>query len=234
MKRLHRSIAATAVSLAALAAAAPSALAGGFAVREQSAQAQGLSFAGAASGSGGLGSIFWNPATITMTPGMQSQYSASIIVPEAKITPGLGTSPLLLPLGPSGDIGQDAIVFSGHSSLQINDWLWIGNSSSAPYGLVTKPNDRWSGQVYSRSSKIFTFDVNPIIGIKVNDWLSIAAGPEVEYFSTNLKRATGVAAHLAERDPERRERRHRLHGRRDDHALGRHGLRRRLPLDDRP
>jgi long-chain fatty acid transport protein len=193
MTLLHRSLAAATVSFAALVAFVPSALAGAFAVREQSAQAQGMSFAGAASGSGGLGSMFWNPATITMNPGWQTQYSASVIVPESKIDPVLGTSPLLLPLGPSGDIGQDAIVVSGYSSIQINDWLWIGKASSAPYGLVTKPRDVWAGQVYSRSSKIFTFDFNPIIGIKITDWLSIAAGPEIQFFDVRLKRAVSPA-----------------------------------------
>src|SRR4051794_20865554 len=43
--------------------------AGAFGIREQSTEAQGLAFAGAASGSGGVSSIFWNPATITMNPG---------------------------------------------------------------------------------------------------------------------------------------------------------------------
>src|ERR687898_872336 len=130
--KISKRLVMTAVSLSALAAAISGAEAGGFGLREQSATAQGLSFAGAASGSGGLSSMYWNPAVITMHPGWQSQYSASAIVPEAKITPGLGTSPLLLPLGASGDIGQDAIVVSGYSSIQINDWLWIGNSTSAP------------------------------------------------------------------------------------------------------
>jgi long-chain fatty acid transport protein len=200
MKLMHRSVALATVSLAALTALGSGALAGGFAVREQSAQAQGMSFAGAASGSGGLGSMFWNPATITMNPGWQSQYSASIIVPNAEIQPLPGTSPLAAfpafsgNFVPSGDIGQDAILVSGYSSIQINDWLWIGNSTSAPYGLVTKPHDVWSGQVYSRSSKILTFDINPIIGIKVNEWLSIAFGPELQYFTTTLKRATGPTA----------------------------------------
>jgi long-chain fatty acid transport protein len=192
MKRFHRSVAAATVSLAALTLAS-AAHAGGFAVREQSAQAQGMSFAGAASGSGGLGSMFWNPATITMNPGWQSQYSASAIIPSAEIQPLPGTSPLLGTI-PSGDIGQDAIVVSGYSSIQVNDWLWIGNSSGAPYGLVTKPRDVWAGQVYSRSSKIMTFDVNPILGFKVNDWLSFAFGPEIQYFDVKLKRALSPAA----------------------------------------
>jgi long-chain fatty acid transport protein len=197
MKLLHRSVALATVSLAALSALGSAALAGGFAVREQSAQAQGMSFAGAASGSGGVQSMFWNPATITMNPGWQSQYSASLIIPEAEIQPLPGTSPLLAfpafsnNFVASGDIGQDALVVSGSSSIQINDWLWIGNTTSAPYGLVTKPHDFWSGQVYSRSSKIFSFDINPVVGIKVNDWLSVAIGPELQYFQTRLKRATG-------------------------------------------
>ncbi|HEX8167216.1 MAG TPA: outer membrane protein transport protein [Beijerinckiaceae bacterium] len=193
MKRFHRSLAAATVSLAALTLGAAAAHAGGFAVREQSARAQGMSFAGAASGSGQLSSMFWNPATITMNPGWQSQYSASAIVPNAEIQPLPGTSPLL-GLIPSGDIGQDAIVVSGYSSIQVNDWLWIGNSTSAPYGLVTKPNDVWAGQVYSRSSKIMTFDINPIVGFKVNEWLSFAFGPEIQYFDVKLKRALSPAA----------------------------------------
>jgi long-chain fatty acid transport protein len=194
MRILRKLVSGATIPLAAVAAYIDSAQAGGFAVREQSTRAQGESFAGAASGSGGLSSMFWNPAVITMHPGWQSQYSVSAIVPDSKITPGLGTSPLLLPLGASGDIGQDAIVVSGYSSIQLNDWLWIGNSTSAPYGLVTKPRDVWAGQIYSRSSKIFTFDVNPVVGIKVNDWLSIAAGPDFQYFFTRLKRATSFLA----------------------------------------
>ena len=44
--------------------------AGAFYLRDQSATAGGESFAGVAAGSGGLSSMFWNPATITMTPGI--------------------------------------------------------------------------------------------------------------------------------------------------------------------
>src|SRR4051794_35305022 len=190
MRILDRSLVRAAVSLGALAAATTGANAGAFGIREQSAVAQGMSFAGAASGSGGLSSMFWNPATITMAPGWNSQYSGSFIIPDVEIKPRPGTSPLL-GFAPSGDIGQDAVVVSSYSSIQVNDWMWVGMSSSAPYGLVTKPRDIWAGQVYSRSSRIMSFDVNPIMGIKVNEWLSIGAGPSLQFFKTTLKRATG-------------------------------------------
>ncbi len=190
MSRFNRSLALAAVSLAALIAAQGAARAGAFAVREQSATAQGYSFAGAASGSGRLSSMFWNPATITMAPGWQSEYHLSLVVPEVKIDPVAGTSPFLLPLGPSGDIGQDAIVPVSYSSYQVNEWLWVGLASTAPLGLVTDPRQVWAGQLYSRSSKIFSLNFNPIVGFKINEWLSIGAGPTIQYFDTRLKNAT--------------------------------------------
>ena len=55
--------------------------AGSFGVRDQSAIGQGLDFAGVAAGSAGIGSMFWNPATITATPGWQVQANASAIFP---------------------------------------------------------------------------------------------------------------------------------------------------------
>jgi long-chain fatty acid transport protein len=192
MSCLSRSLSLAAVSLAAIVIAQGSAQAGGFAVREQSATAQGYSFAGAASGSGRLSSMFWNPATITMNPGWQSEAHLSLIIPRVEIDPTIGTAPFLLPLGDSGDIGQDAIIPTGYSSFQINDMLWVGLSSTAPYGLVTDPRQNWAGQVYSRSSRIFSLNLNPIVGVKINDWFSVAAGPVLQYFDIRLKSAAGA------------------------------------------
>jgi len=190
MSRFNRSLTLAAVSLAALIAAQGGAQAGAFAVREQSATAQGYSFAGAASGSGGLSSMFWNPATITMAPGWQGETHLSVIIPRVDIDPVLPTP--TIGFGGSGDIGQDALVPTSYSSYQINDTLWVGLSSSAPFGLVTDPRNNWAGQAYSRSSRIFSLNINPIVGVKVNDWLSVAAGPSLQYFDIRLKRAASI------------------------------------------
>lgn len=182
-----------AASAAALMVGVQDASAGAFGIREQSATAQGQSFAGAASGAGGLSSMYWNPATVTMSPGYQGEISGSVIDLNAKITPQAGTSPFL-GNAPSGDIGQTALVPSTYTSYQINDMLWLGLSSNAPFGLVTKPNQAWSGQIYARTSRVFSGNFNPIIGIKVTDWLSVAAGPTIEYLDIRLKRATSFVA----------------------------------------
>ncbi len=190
MSRFNRSLSLAAVSFAALIAAQGGAQAGAFGLREQSATAQGYSFAGAASGSGGISSMYWNPATITMAPGWQSETHLSLIVPRVDID-AIAPTPTRA-FGNSGDIGQDAVLATGFTSYQVNEYLWLGLASSAPFGLVTDPRENWSGQVYSRSSRIFSLNVNPVIGVKVNDWLSVAAGPSLQYFDIRLKRAAAV------------------------------------------
>lgn len=166
--------------------------AGAFGIREQSTQAQGLSFAGAAAGSGGVSSMFWNPAVITMNPGFVSEQNLTYIGLSSEIRTAPGTNPGFARLGDSGDIGQGAVVPAGATSYQINDRLWLGLSTGAPFGLVTKPRQVWAGEVYGRSSRIFSLAFNPVIGFKVNEWLSLAAGPNIEYFRLTLRQALPI------------------------------------------
>lgn len=180
-------LAATAVILGA-----GQAHAGAFGIREQSTQAQGLAWAGAASGSGGVSSMFWNPATITMRPGFVAEQNLTFIGLSSEIRPDAGTNPGFARLGGSGDIGQGAVVPAGATSYQLNDRLWLGLSTGAPFGLVTKPRDVWAGEVYGRSSRIFSLAINPVLGFKVNEWLSVAAGPNIEYFRLTLRQALPV------------------------------------------
>ena len=85
MKRFHRSLAAATVSLAALMALGGGAQASSFYIRTgQSAEGLGMPFAGGASGGIGIGSIGWNPATITMFPGRNSNWNATYILPQAE------------------------------------------------------------------------------------------------------------------------------------------------------
>lgn len=185
--RSVRSLVLAGVSAAALLGGASAALAGAFGLREQGATGQGMSFAGVASGSGSLSSMYWNPATITMNPGFQTYSSISLLNLDANIRPTYGTPTYAF--GPSGQLGEFAAIPSSSFSYQINDSIWVGMTTNAPLGLVTKPNYAWSGQVYGRTAKVFSINFNPIIGIKVTDWLSIAAGPTIEYIDVKLRRS---------------------------------------------
>ena len=98
MKRFVTLAAAATVSIAALLAAG-AASASSFAIRSgQSAEGLGMAYAGAASGGIGLGSMAWNPATITMFPGRNSQWNFTYLKANGDYQPTSQT-PVRLPTG---------------------------------------------------------------------------------------------------------------------------------------
>src|ERR1039457_4131626 len=119
----------TCSGIGVLLAATADANAGGLAVREQSAYGQGSSYAGVAAG-GSLSSMFWNPATLTQTPGFQSESVLSGLIPSTVNTATSGTG-----VG-TGNVAISALVPSSYYSYQFSQKLWLGLSVNAPFGLT--------------------------------------------------------------------------------------------------
>ena len=169
--------------IAALIAATADANAGGLAVREQSAWGQGTSFAGVAAG-GSLSAMFWNPATITQVPGLQSESVLSGIMPYAanstsSITFGVG--------GGTGDSGSDALVPAAYYSWQVKPNLWLGLSVNSPFGLSVKEPGAWAGGGYGAYwTSLKTYNATPTVAYRINDWISIGAGVQVQYAQTTF------------------------------------------------
>lgn len=155
--------------------------AGGFAIREQSAEGQGASFAGVAAGTNGLSSMFWNPAT-------SSQHNAYGFISESNVSAIMARSEADGP-GPyddSGNIGELAFVPSSYYVYGVNDRLTLGLSLNAPLGLVTDARDTWIGGLHGDRSDVATYNLSPSASYKVNDWLSIGIGAQVEYMTVEL------------------------------------------------
>ena len=76
-------------------------------------------------------------------------------------------------------------------SYQINDRLWVGLATGAPFGLATKPDYIWAGQLYARTTSVFSLEAQPTIAYKVNDWLSVGAGVRAQYFKVRYFSAIG-------------------------------------------
>jgi long-chain fatty acid transport protein len=186
----RRVLALLAVSAGLLSSTAIPAFAGAFGLREQSAEGQGMSFAGMAAGAGGLSSMFWNPATMTDSPGITSSLVGSGIFPGGSIKPN-PVSPTAI-FGGTNNVILDGFVPAGYGAYQFNDKLWLGYSTNAPFGLESSPGYAWAGQVYGRSAKVFSFAATPSIAYKINDWISVGVGLQVEYFKTRLSQALGV------------------------------------------
>lgn len=189
---MFKKILLTSVAAGAIFAASSAAHAGAFALREQSAAGQGMSFAGAAAGGAGLSSMFWNPATMTDFQGIQASANGTLILPFSKLTNDTGTGSGYTGLGASnsGNEGLSALVPSGYVSWQISDSFWAGLSVNAPFGLATKPDAAWSGRIYNSTTSIASLNVAPTIAYKFNEMVSVAAG--VSYMSLKAKYTSGL------------------------------------------
>jgi long-chain fatty acid transport protein len=185
-----------AVSAGAVMAAAD-ANAGGFAVREQSAYGQGSSYAGVAAG-GSLSTMFWNPATMTQQPGMQSESVVSGILPYAANTVGAGSVLPLVGIGVTtagtGNTGLSAVVPSGYFSYQINPQTWVGLSVNAPYGLAVSFPNVWAGRDYAAgSTSLKTYNFAPSLAYKFSDMISVGVGMQIQYGKASLTKGPSVA-----------------------------------------
>src|SRR6185503_15800859 len=186
----------TATALTAVGLGAADVRAGGFAIREQSAYGQGTSFAGIAAG-GSLSAMFWNPATMTQNPGFSTESSMSLLFPYSTNSPSAGSA--LLGLGGTDNTGQFAFVPSSYISYQILPNAWVGVSVNAPFGLSTNFPALWAGRNYAESSSAKSYNFTPSLAVKINDWLSVGAGVQIQYFRTTLRQGlgAGVAAPIA-------------------------------------
>jgi long-chain fatty acid transport protein len=172
------------VAVLALVASASSAFAGGFAIREQSVESQGASFAGSAA-FGGLSSMYWNPAAAANKDGFNSESNFSLFIPESEITTKAGTDPRLgrIPETSSGKIAGPAVIPASYMNYQFKNFdpnLYMGLALNSPFGLTTEPeNANYKGAALGRTSKLFTLNFNPTLAYKIGSGLTIGAGLQV-------------------------------------------------------
>jgi long-chain fatty acid transport protein len=188
----------TLLSAAAISLMASTAIAGGFSIREQSAEGQGAAFAGVAAGTNGLSSMFWNPATMSLHngQGFVSESNASLIVPYSRAKDGrIGA---LNPVtADSGNIGKFAFVPASYWTYAINDQLNVGMAMNSPFGLVTDARDIWAGGPNGDKSDVKTYNFNPQVSYKLTDEISLGLGAQVEYMTVKLSaRQPGTGAQL--------------------------------------
>src|SRR5262249_59164430 len=126
--------------------------------------------------------------------GLSSETDATGILPHVDIKPifatdGAGNN--LVPLGRSGNIGKDAFIPASYYTYGLGSMfglqgVTLGLALNAPFALRTNPNPLWAGLYYSRESEVLTISANPTVAVKINDWLSIGAGAQIQYFRVKL------------------------------------------------
>ena len=181
-------------AVAALLAMTSAVTAGGFAVREQSAEFQGMSFAGNAASGGGLSGMFWNPAVAAYAPaGIYNESHYSGIFGHVNIT-GDTTNAAGASFGlpqSSGNVAKPALVPSSYISYRLDERWVMALSINSPFGLATEPSNRtWAGQSFGRTVEAKTYNFAPTLAYKLLPSVSIGVGLQIEHMTARMKFAT--------------------------------------------
>lgn len=196
--KLSRSVLLGGCSAIALVCASAAAQAGGYAVREQSTEFQGMSFAGNAAPGGGISSMYWNPATVAHAPaGLTVEAHGALVLPNSTITgtSTIGGVPTAVSGIGSGQYAPEAIVPSSYTTFRMTQDLAFGFNVNAPFGFRNgSSNNVWAGQSFARESQIRTMNYQASVGYRVAPWLSIGAGVQLQTIRARLVNASGTTA----------------------------------------
>ena len=127
---------------------------------------------------------------MTQFAGIQSSLLAfSFILPYAANSPSVGSTlagpPLFL--GGTSNTFDNAFVPASYMSYQLNPNLWIGLSFNAPFGLSASFPNLWAGRDYAAgSTSLATYNAAPSIAYKINDWISVGVGVQIQYAKADI------------------------------------------------
>lgn len=169
---------AAAALLTAAALSAQTASAAGFQLTEQSSLGAGRAYAGAGIVGDDLSAVHYNPAGMTLLPGTQMQAGSVWIEVNAEYDGKDGSSE-------NGRYKGQAIP-AGYITHQLTDDVWLGLGLTVPFGMGTDYGKDWKGAERGYTSTILTFDINPNVAWKVNNFLSVGGGISLQYAKAKL------------------------------------------------
>lgn len=185
------------VLILAIVAAAPipSALAAGYAVREQSADAMGSAYAGAAATGTDASYLAYNPAAAAAAGGGDFSFSAVAILPTSSANYSTALTAAGTPTGgtktPGGFI-RNAVIPDFALRQRLSDRWSVGISVSVPWGLSTKYPSTYAGRYYGLDTKLITANITPVVAYDIAPNITIAGGFQMQYVKGNLSSAIDI------------------------------------------
>jgi long-chain fatty acid transport protein len=151
--------------------------AGAIWVYESGAPDLGTAAAGRAAMALDASTAFGNPAGMTNLNKTEFVGSLMGILPSGGFRTDQAST-----FGPwtcSGDVGNLMPSSSGFFVYKLNDRWRLGGSLTSYIGISANYGDNWAGRYYLQSVTLLTISFTPTIAYKINDWLSIGAGPNI-------------------------------------------------------
>ena len=178
------------------------AYASGFALEAQAAKAIGGALAGAQAERGAPGFSTFNPAAIVGVDGLAISASAIGLIVDSGFENSSGQLLGAFPVGgeAAGDgVTEDAFIPSLSMAAPLNDRLFVGLSVNAPFGLATSYGETSIPRYHALETELTTLSVTPVLGLKLNERISLAAGPRIQrldFLASGANDAAGIAAAL--------------------------------------
>lgn len=196
------------ISLAGALVTTSQAYASGLQITEQSVTGLGRAFAGGSLPNDDVSAVFYNPADMMLSKGMQTQVGLVYIDISMKtantgsttrLPANLGdvlTKPGTLPvfvtipsLGSSDNGGTGNFVPNAFFAMDINDQMRFGLGITAPFAVSTDYGRDWVGRYHAVQSELKTVDINPSIAYRINENFSVGAGVSAQYADATLSQA---------------------------------------------
>lgn len=177
--RLNQAIALSFLGLSQVASAS------GFALIEQSASGQGLSYAGSAANTEDASVMWFNPAGMALIEGSQAIVGLHVISPKAKFTDN-GSTLTGGRTGTDDDGATVGMVPNLYWKGQFGEYH-VGLGINVPYGQHISYSDDWMGRYHATETDLKTYNINPSIARKVNDKLSLGFGLNAQYVDVLLE-----------------------------------------------
>jgi long-chain fatty acid transport protein len=164
---------------ALVAARAPEALASGFGIFTQGADALGQANATVAH-TDGPSAVYFNPALLPLLDGTQVEIGTTAVFPSRKFESDSG--------GPT-ERNEDTAWFPSTFYLahRFNDRFSAGLAVFNPFGLGTVWDSAWEGNTIATKSRITTFNINPAVAWRIAPRVSIGAGLDILLLDAKLK-----------------------------------------------
>jgi long-chain fatty acid transport protein len=171
-------------------------------IRDNSATAVAMVFAGAGSRADSADTAFTNPAGLTRLALPEVEMGLVTILTSLKFHGGASVHGAPIPGGNGGDAGNTAPIPNLYWAFGINDRLKAGIAVSTPFGNSTEYDSTWAGRYLAIKTEALSVDINPNIAFKLNDSLAIGGGFSAQYLKIDASSAIAQFLILAPTAPD--------------------------------
>jgi long-chain fatty acid transport protein len=162
------------------------AMASGFMVRENSAEAVATAYAGNGSRADDVSTVFNNPAGMSWLRGTQFEAGAAVVFPNMKFNGSASIAGNPIPGTNDRSVGQIAAIPHLYGVFDITDRIKAGLALTVPFGNTVDYAEDWPGRYVNIKTAAIAADINPNIAFRVNDRLSIGGGFSAQYLKLDL------------------------------------------------